>query len=98
MIFKCVIETSEIPDGCSKITPVYKSLNDDLTNEIEWIHQHEIINAVCEYIYDLYCESFKEKKVLTRNSFYKLVRKELPLKSKAIRIGQDNVKRCFVEK
>jgi hypothetical protein len=103
MIYRCTIETYEIPDGCIKILPSYKSLNDNLTDVINWIREkaaemngfHEI---ACEHIWDLYYDEFIDKKILSKHDFYKLIREKLQVKMKIVRINTEAVKRCFVTK
>ena len=82
-----------------KITPVYKTLNDDLTDEIDWINYWEemILETSCDFVWDRYYDDFHDKKILSRNSFYKLIRQTLHCCSKQVRIN-DAVKYCFVRK
>jgi hypothetical protein len=99
MIFKCISEISEKEldiNKYNKITPIYKKLNDDLTDEIHWIHDNIIVDVSCEHIWNLYYEAFIEKKILSKHDFYKLIRRELSLKCKVIRIDK-NTMYCFVK-
>lgn len=81
-----------------KIIPLYKSRAEAV--DIDWIRRNKdiIVDAACEYVWDMYCEAFANEKILSRNAFYKAVRYELGLKSKLLRIDGDTVKYCFVSK
>lgn len=83
-----------------KIAPAYKSLNDDLTEEIEWIRDNRkmIVGAACEFVWELYYTAFYHKKILTKTAFYKLIRDTLAVKNQVIRLSSDSVKTCFVSK
>lgn len=83
-----------------KVTPAYKSLNDDLTEEVEWIchNKNMIVGAACEFVWDMYYTAFYHKKILTKTAFYKLVRNTLCVKNKPFRLSSDTVKYCFVSK
>lgn len=96
----CEAAENDLPDSYIRIIPIYKSLKDDLTNEIDWIHTYKdfIVGATCEYIWELYCGEFLDRKILSKNNFYKLVKKELSLEGKIIRMSQDATKYCFTEK
>lgn len=102
MMFQATHEVSEnnLPENYTKIIPKYKTLDDDLTDEINWIyaHEHLITGAACEYVWDLYYKEFVNCKILSKNNFYKLIKKELSLKCKIVRISQDATKYCFAEK
>jgi len=104
MIYKCTCEISEreyLKDvGKYKdVKPLHKLFDDDLTDEISWIHAHKdmIVGAACEYIWDLYYEEFMEQMILSKYRFYKLIEKELGVKTKVVRISQDTVKNCFID-
>ena len=104
MIFRCVIDISESEyvediDKYKEPTPVYKSLESDLSDEVNWIRSHEsiIVGAACEYIWDLYYDEFIDKMILSKYKFYELIKKELDVKMRVIRISQDTVKNCFID-
>ena len=103
MIHKCTVEVNEtqlndILPTVKKIIPLYKSQEEAV--DIDWIHQNEdmIIGTACTFVWDRYCEAFADDMILSRNAFYKLVRRELGLKNKMIRIANDTVRYCFVSK
>lgn len=104
MIFRCVVDISESEyvkdiEKYKEPTPIHKSLENDLTDEVNWIHSHEsiIIGAACEYIWYLYYDEFIDKMILSKYKFYELIKKELNVETKVVKISQDNIKRCFVE-
>lgn len=104
MIFRCIVDISEKEyiENVEKYkdpTPVYKSYEDDLTKDIIWIHAHKsiIVGAACEFIWDMYYREFINCEILSKYKFYELIKKELNLETKVVKISQDNVKRCFVE-
>ena len=104
MIFRCVVDISESDyvkdmEKYKEPTPIYKSLENDLTDEVNWIRSHEsmTVGAACEYIWDLYYKEFIDKMILSKYKFYELIKKELNVEMKVIRIGQDSVKNCFVD-
>ncbi len=81
-----------------KITPIYKTLNDDLTDEIDWIKYwtQMILNASCDFVWDRYYDEFHNKKILPKNLFYKLVRRTLHCCTKPYRTSNNHVKNCFI--
>lgn len=104
MIFRCVVNISKSDyvndmEKYNEPTPIYKSLENDLTDEVNWIRSHEslIIGAACEYVWDLYYKEFIDKMILSKHKFYELIKKELNVEMKVIRINQDSVKNCFVD-
>ena len=105
MIFRCIIDISESKyikdiEKYKEPTPLYKSLENDLTDEVNWIHSHEsmIVGAVCEFVWDLYYEEFIDKMILSKYKFYELIKRELNVEMGVIRISQDSVKNCFIDK
>lgn len=82
-----------------KITPIYKTLDDDLTDEIDWIKfwSQMIFDTSCDFVWDRYYCDFHDKKILPKNLFYKLVRHVLNCRSKSRRINENSVQYCFVE-
>lgn len=104
MILKCVIDISESEyvkdvEKYKEPAPIYKSLEDDLSDEINWIRSHEsiIVGAACEYVWYLYYDEFIDKMILSKYKFYEVIKKELSVKMKVIRISQDTVKNCFID-
>lgn len=79
------------------VVPMNKTLNDDLTEEIEWIDywSEMISSAPCDFVWDRYYEEFSDKMILSKHNFFKLIKRHLNLKSKTVRIGKDSVKYCF---
>lgn len=105
MKFKCTIEITEnelkdIMPMVKKIIPVYKTLSDNITSEIDWIKNQRqmILISSCDFVWDKYCEDFYDKKILPKKLFYKLIRHILHCYSKSVRISDDTVKRFFVTK
>ena len=82
----------------SKIIPQYKSQAE--AADIDWIHENKesIIDGVCEYVWDKYNEAFIDDKILSKNNFMKLVKRELNLTCKTVRLTSNSVKYCFVKK
>lgn len=95
----CEVSESEMTDVlpfARKIVPLYKSKAE--AADIEWIHENKdnVVNAACTYVWELYCEAFADDMILSKNTFNKLVKRELGLNSKMTRIANDTVKYCFV--
>lgn len=104
MIYKTIIETSEtdlqnVINKSISIRPIYKSLDYDIESDISWIHAHSdmIVGAACEFIWDLYYDDFLDNKILSKLKFYELVRHELNLECKHIRLSSNIVKYCFIK-
>lgn len=106
MMFKMTLQISEammnhilkrIKFLKANVAPINKTLNDDLTEEIEWIdYWSETINgAPCDFVWDKYCEEFSDKMILSKHNFFKLIKRHLNLRSKTMRFDKDNVKYCF---
>lgn len=103
MIYKCTVEVNEtqlndVLPTAKKIIPLYKSQAEAV--DIDWIHQNKdmIIGAACEFVWDLYQSTFFNEMILSRNAFYKLVRHELNVMMKVVRLSCDVVRYCFVSK
>lgn len=103
MMFKVICEVSEaefmkLSSIAKKIMPIYKDMPDE--NDVRWIHDNEnnIVGMACVYVWDRYCEAFTNEKILSKNMFYKLVKRELNLKNKMMRLANDSTKYCFVNK
>ena len=104
MIYETVIEmtATELKENlskCKKIRPVYKLFGDDIQQDISWVRSHSkmIVGAACEFIWDLYYKEFLEHQILSKHRFYELVRRELNLECKLIRLSSNTVKYCFME-
>ena len=102
MMFKCMFEMTELElrnttSKCTRIVPIHKTLDDDLSADITWIHNNAdtIIGSSCDYVWNLYFDYFINEKILSKNNFYKLVKQELNISSAIIRVTNDNVKYCF---
>lgn len=93
-------EVKNLPLSPIKIIPEYKTEQDDLSEEIEWIEYFEgmILSTSCDYVWDRYCFDFSDKKILPKNIFYKLIRKTLNCYSAQRRLAHNSVKYCFVSK
>lgn len=93
-------QMQELMHMCTKINATYKTLKDDVSKDKRWIHNNSgiVIDAPCEYIWDLYCKDFADEKILSKFDFYKLVRHELNVKSMVVRITDDTTKYCFRKK
>lgn len=105
MMYKVIYEVTEaqmknLKLSPNKITPVYKTLDDDLTDELDWIDYWEkmILDTSCEFVWDRYYDDFHDKKILSKNLFYKLIHQTLGCHSKQIRLTRDTTKYCFVRK
>ena len=103
MRFKITCEVSEtelmkLTSVAKKIIPLYKSQAEAV--DIDWIHQNKdmIIGTACTLVWDKYCEDFTNDIVLSKNTFYKLVKRELGLKNKMVRVANDAVRYCFTNK
>lgn len=103
MRFKVTCEVSEtelmkISSMARKIIPLYKSKAE--AADISWIHENKetIVDAACEYIWNLYCEAFTDDMILSRNKFYELIRSELNLESKMVRFTDDVIKYSFARR
>ena len=101
MLFECISEVAENElhkYEYKKLTPIYKSFHDDLSDEINWIDDKTnlIIDSACEHVWDLYYDDFINKKILSKHNFYKLVREQLKVKMKVVKISQNITKNCFV--
>lgn len=81
-----------------KIIPLYKLKAG--AADIDWVHQNKdiIIDAACEFVWDMYCEAFTDDIILSRNKFYELIRSELNLESKMARFTDNVIKYSFVSK
>lgn len=79
------------------VVPINKTLNDDLTEEIKWIdYWADMIScAPCDYVWEQYYDEFSDKIILSKNNFFKLIKRHLNLRSKTMRLGDDSVKYCF---
>lgn len=82
----------------NKIIPQYKSQAG--AADINWIHENKniIVDGVCEHVWDRYNHAFVDDKILSKNKFIKLVKTELNLTCKIIRLTENDVKYCFVKK
>ena len=103
MKFKITCEVTE--DQMMKLLPMAKTIIPQYKSragiaDIDWIRRNKdiIVDAACDYVWDMYYEAFADKKILSRNAFYKAVRYELGLKSKLLRIDGDTIKYCFTNK
>lgn len=103
MRFKVICEVSEpelmkVSSMTKKIIPLYKSHAE--AADIDWIHKNKdiIIDSACTLVWDKYCEDFTDDIILSKNTFYKLVKRELGLKNKMVRVATDAVRYCFVNK
>lgn len=103
MKFKVRCEVTEtelikISSTITKIIPLYKSKAD--AADVEWIHQNKdiIIGNACMYVWDKYREAFPDDMILSKNIFYKLVKQELELKGQMMKLANDAVRYCFVDK
>lgn len=98
MIFRCFIDVSEkdLNSEHKDPTPLYKSLDDDLTDEINWIHAHKSMivgGAVCKDIWKLYCRDFIDRMTLSKYKFYELIKNKLNVETGVVKTSQ----RCFVK-
>lgn len=102
MLFRCTSEVAEnelYKYEYKKLIPIYKSLCDNLTDEVTWIHNKAnlIVDSACEHVWDLYYDDFIDKKILSKHNFYRLIREELKVKMKVVKISQNATKNCFIK-
>lgn len=97
ILTKSQINQLGLSDRLNEFKPEYKSLLDDLEKDITWIHNNEkmIVDCVCSAVYEFYCADLIDEKVISRNLFYGLVKRELNLTIKQVRLDENRIKKCF---
>lgn len=81
------------------LVPLYRS--NPTSEDIKWINEHEGLikgGIACDFIWDMYYKDFADVIILSKKKFFEQIRKCLGCECKTIRISNNSIKYCFVDK
>lgn len=96
---KCEISRKDIDlilPFAKNITPIYRYEPNE--SDVTWIHENVKAETACEHVWEMYCDTFEGDMILSKYKFYELIRQELNMVTKNMRLTDNSVRYCFISK